>query len=175
MLDASQNVQPNIYKLEKDFVKTMAGHFNLSPSGPRGSAVIYGQDAFTVSRFTDSNFESNVDGANLLGKTRRMDIALEHSARIFSSSRKGSRKIAILLTTGNSAAGSKALGEAVTPLRRTGAQVFIVLIGVKVNNRQAFLAVDRLKDIFMDQRAEDLLKRSLPIALIIRGKPGELL
>lgn len=175
MFDASENVQPNIFRIEKDFVKTMARHFNLSPLGPRGSAVIYGQNAVTVSRFTDPNFESKVDGANLLGTPRRLDIALEHSARILSSSRKGVRKIAVLITTGNSVTRSKSIEVATRPLRRIGAQIFVVVIGEDVNIQKLLFAVDRLQDVFRAQRAQDLQPQTLPIARVIRDKPGEFL
>ena len=174
MLDASRNVQPNVYKIEKDFVKSLAGHFNLSPTGPRASAVIYGQEARTVSRFTDPNFESNLDSATLLGTPRRMDKALEHTARILATSRKDSRRIAILLTAGNSANGSKSLEEAIKPLRRIGAQTFVVVIGEQTNIQHILLAVDRLQDVFRAPRAVILERQSIPIARVIRNKPGEL-
>ena len=170
-MDSSQGVTAEIYKKEKDFIKSLASQFNLSPSGPRGSTVMYADNPYTVTNFVDPNFNARVDSAPLLNKPRRMDKALESAAQILSSSE--GRKIVVLLTAGSQARGAKPLNEAIQPLRKIAAQTFVVSIGQNPNMRELSAVVDRLKDLFQIPSHQNLLSRSQYISKEIRLKPGE--
>ena len=170
-MDSSQGVTDELYRKEKEFIKSLASQFNLSPNGPRGSTVMYADNPYTIANFVEQNFNSRVDSAPLLNKPRRMDRALEHAARMLSS--RGGRKIVILLTAGRQTQGGKPLGEAIGPLRQMGAQTFVVAIGRDPDSRELSPLVDKSKDVFQVPSPENLPARSRVIAKRIREKPGE--
>ena len=170
-MDSSQGVTGEIYKKEKDFIKSLASQFNLSPSGPRGSTVMYADNPYPIASFVEQNFNSRVDSAPLLNKPRRMDKALRQAAQLLSSS-KG-RKIVVLLTAGRQAQGAKPLNEAIEPLRKIDAQTFVVAIGRDADVRELSPVVDRSKDIFQVSSPDTLPSRSAAIAKEIREKPGK--
>ena len=171
LLDSSQGVTNEIYRKEKEFIKSLATNFNISPKGPRGSAIMYADKPYTIASFAEHSFSQRIDSAPLLNKSRRIDKALENAAVILSRS-KG-RKIVILLTAGKQAKNAKALNEAVEPLRKISAQVFVVSIGQNTDVRQLSFVVDRFRDLFQIPSQRNLLSRSQYIAKEVRRKPGE--
>ena len=173
-MDASQGVLPDVYSKEKDFVKTLSTHFNLQPSGPRGSAFIYAENPQTVANFGDPYFEERVDRAALLKEApRRMDWALERAAQVLTRSGQEGRKIVVLLTTGKQSPGGKALSEAIKPLRQIGAQTFVISIGSTSDVRELYSVVDNPRDIFQVIRKNDLPQQARPISKKIKDKPGK--
>ena len=173
LIDASQGVGAKIYEKEKELVKSLANHFNLFPTGPRGSAVNYAENPRTVARFVDTDFHGKVDGATLLGSPRRIDRALEHAAQILANSTRKRRKIVILLTAGRQATGAKPFNEAVKPLRDLGAQTFVVAVGSKPDIRELYSVVQNPRDIFNVPREDELLHQSQSISRKIRDKPSK--
>lgn len=172
-MDASQEVSQAVYSKEKEFVKRLANHFNINTSGPRGSAVVYAENTYTVARFGDLNFEQRIDNAaRLKERPRRMDRALETAAQILRSSGRDGHKIVILLTTGKQSTGGKTLRDAVKPLQKIGAQTFVVAIGNKPNLRELYSVVGKPEDIYPVPRAENLLQQSRLISKMIKNTPG---
>ena len=174
LVDSSTNVSDNIYAKEKEFVQKLAENFNISPKGPRGSAVIYGSDPFTVARFGEHDFHGRVARASLLKTPRRIDKALEQAANMFSASGSGSnnRKIVVLLTTGKQTHKGKSLSEAIEPLRRLGAQTFVVAIGPEANSQELGHIAKHRQDIFPVASHNDLSSRAKSTSTYIRDKPG---
>ena len=173
MMDASLRVTQEVLNNEKAFVKSLAYNFNISPRGPRGSAVIYGQRPYTIASFTEPDFNGKVDTASLLRLPRRMDLALEHAARMLSTTENVGRKIVVLLAAGRQAPGGKDLGEAIKPLLNLGTQTFIVAIGEDPSRQELLPIVHRPQDIFQVPSSSSLLVRVESIARQIREKPGE--
>ena len=171
LIDVSERVSSDLLRKQKDFVKSLASHFKISPAGPRGSAVIYAQNPYTISSFIERDFNSRVDSASPLSTPRRMDRALKHAADVFRTSGRSGRKIVVLLTAGRQQQSAKPLDEAVTSLRKLGAQTFVVAIGNEPDSRAILLAVDRPNDVFRSS-SEELHSKSRQIAKDIRDKPG---
>ena len=174
-MDASTGVTNEVYKRQKDFVRGLATHFNLSPLGPRSAALIYGNSSNTVSDFRDPDLNTKIDRAILLNTPRRMDRALESAAQFLRRYGRKGRNIVILLTAGRQAAGGKELDEAVKPLLRLEAQTFVVAIGQQADPQELTLAVERVQDLFRVRSPRDLPSRTRPIAEKIRQKPRRLL
>ena len=170
-MDSSQGVTEQTYRKEKDFIKTLANHFNLSPAGPSGSVVMYASNPYTTASFVGPDFHERVDRAPLLGQPRRIDKALEHAARLLSD--RSGRKIVVVLTAGRQADWAKPISEAIKPLRKIDAQTFVVVIGSNPDTRELTPAVDRLKDIFRVASPDDLISRSKTMAKHVREKPGK--
>ena len=173
LVDASQGVTEDDFRREKEFIKSLASHFNLHPSSARGTAVIYGNQPSTVVGFNDLRFNDKVDAAPLLGTQRRTDRALELATRVFSSSKPEDRKILVLVTAGAQAPGSKPFAESADPLRKLGAQRFVVVIGREPADRVLLPLVDRRQDIIRVPASSGLASKSQHISKQIRDKPGE--
>lgn len=172
LLDASQDVSREEFKAEKDLIKSLANNFNLSPYGPRGSTVIYAEGPRTLSRFSDPNMIERVERSRLLGTPRRLDRALESAATILTQSQQNTRKIAILLTAGRQSQRGKSIRTAAEPLRRLGAQTFVIALGPVPDVQEVSQAVDRPQDLFRVTNFSKIVSQAKPISVTIRDKPG---
>lgn len=171
LIDASETVSSDVLRRQKDFVKSLASSFKISPSGPRGSVVVYARNPYTIASFIERDFNSRVDSVSVLSTPRRMDKALQHAGHLFRTSGRPGRKIIVLLTTGRQQRGAKPLNEIAIPLRKRGIQTFVVAIGREADQRDNLLAVDRPEDVFRSS-AEELPSKTQQIARAIRDKPG---
>ena len=172
LVDSSRGVGEDDYRREKEFIKSLASHFNLHPSGARGTVVIYGNQPSAVVGFDDLQFIEKVDAAPLLGTPRRTDRALELAKRVFSTSKPGNRKILVLVTAGQQVTGSRPLREFAEPLRKLGTQRFVVVLGNKPDDRTLLPLVDRFQDIIRVPSSDRLSSQSQVISKQIREKPG---
>ena len=172
LLDASRGVTQEMFTREKEFVKSLASEFNLSPDGPRGSAAIYADNPYTVSSFVDDNFDGRVDGAALLNQPRRMDRVLEHAAQVLRASRRDGRKIVVLLTAGRQVPNAEQLSKSVKHLKELGVQTFVVSIGGGPDMQQIRPIVDQTQDIFVIPSSSGLASHVRPISKKIFDKPG---
>ena len=134
---------------------------------------MYAENPYTIASLGDVYLAERVDRASLLKETpRRIDRALGHAAQILTRSRSDGRKIVVLLTTGKQSPGGKAYSEAIKPLRRIGAQTFLVPIGSEPDVRLLRPIVDSPGDIFQVVRVDSLPLQGRPISKKIRDKPG---
>ena len=172
LLDASTSVTPRLYSKEKDFVKSLITHFNISPSGTRGSAIIYGNASFTIADFSEPNLIGKLDNAPLLKTPRKMDKALKHAARTLKSAGRAGRRIVILLTTGTQRSGGESFEGAKQQLQSVRAQTFVVAVGRQTDIRQLYYIVNRPNNIYRVEPTDDLQRQSRPIAKSIHDKPG---
>ena len=170
LIDGSLGVSSVDFRRQKEFVKSLWNHFAISSDGPRASAVVYGYKGTTIADFRDPKFNKLLDNATLPGTPRRMDNALGHAARILSSTRGGSKKIVVLLTTGKSQPSARSFGLAVKPLVDIGAQIYIVAVGTKTDNQDLVSAVERPYDLFPVKMSKELLFESSKIARQIRDR-----
>lgn len=153
----------------------MAYNFKTSPRGARASVVRYGGRAYTVANFTDQDLVDKVNRALAVGLPRRIDIALEHAARVFrKTGRKGS-KIVMLLAAGKQtkAPGTKKLKKAVEPLRILGAQTYIMTVGREQSSRELSSIVDQSRDIFHVNESTKLPSMGATIAKQIQERVGK--
>ena len=175
LIDASKDVTNVLLQRQKEFVNLLYDYFNLSPAGPRGSALAYGGYAYSLARFLDISFKEKVNRASLLRSSRRMDLVLERASVILAQRGKDdSRKIVILLTAGKQPTQAKDLQEAIKPLQSLGAQTFVIAFGPNVNNREFEANVEQMENIIRVPESTGLKDRSKPIALQIRGTAGKI-
>lgn len=162
-----------IFYRQKQFVNLLYDHFNLSPLGPRGSALKYGDSAYYVAAFGDQNFKERVNRTDLLQTPRKMDLALRRATQIIAETgRDEARKIVILMIAGKQAYQMKSFKDAVKPLQELGAQIFVVAIGPNTASRN--FNIDELKNIIRVPVSSRLKDRSKAIANQIRRTPGKI-
>lgn len=172
-MDASRGVSSVDYKLEKQFVKSMSYHFNISPSGPRATAVIYATNPQTIAEFTDSNFNQRIDNAVLLGTPRRLDRALDKAAEILSTS-PATLKIVVLLTAGKETPDPLTLSNIAKKFRQLGTQNFLVTIGHQpdIEKEKLKSIVQKPQNIFEVNSYGNLPSMAKPLAKQIHERAG---
>ena len=166
LLDASQ-ISDEDYYAEKQFVKDLAHHLNISLKGPRASAVIYGSNPQTVAEFSDPDFQGKVDKAPHLKTPRRVDKALNHAAEVFNTMGRNGSKIVVFLMLGNQVAIKEPIGQAANRLRFLGARAYPIVVGTAPTNKALAAVVEKPQDIFrvsstafLSSKIEGVSKRS---------------
>lgn len=175
LVDASRGVTQDIFKKEKEFVKRLSTHFNISTNGPYGSVFLYDNSSHLVVGFGQPNLFKRLDRATLTGMPRRIDKVLQQVALLFSRSVRRGRKIVVLLMAGKQAVAAdvRPLSEAVRPLQRLKVQTFVVTIGRGIETRNILTIVDSRNDLFMVPDINRLPSLSKPFAKHVQEKPGK--
>ena len=172
LIDGSNNVSDDAFKLQKEFVKRLAKHFNISSTGPYGSVATYDSFVYTVAGFAQPDFNTRVDETEKVGLRRRMDSALAQAASDIARTGRKGRKIVVLLTAGRQASvpGSRSLNVAVKPLNDVGAQTFVVAIGSQPRLDQLVFAVESPGDVIQIQQTDSLPAHSQRVAKQIKER-----
>ena len=151
LVDSSFSVSRPNFQLEKHFVKSMGDALNVEAGKSRGAVVSYAtipRRHFGFGEYTTKlQFERLVDSTPYAGTYRRMDKAVEEAARILKQARGDVAKVVVLLTAGRDVPGGQVLEEAVKPLQRDGAKVFIVAIGDQPDIPALIRAVEKPEDV----------------------------
>ena len=94
-----------------------------------------------------------------------MDRALEHATQLLSSRGRDGPWIVVLLTAGKQAAApdAKPLDQAVQPLKRLGARIYVVAVGRDPDTGELIHIVDRRMDIFLVVSAPELPEKAKSI------------
>jgi hypothetical protein len=153
MVDSSTDVDRDNFRLEKQFVTSIARSLNIVPGKSRGAMISYGQNPRIAFGF-DSNraiaeFDRLVDLAPYMDGPRRLDRALEDAANVMRDSRPNIPKVVLLFTAGRhtTPADAKSLDEAAKPLRDLGAKTYVIAVGNSVNKPQLRPIIQRPEDI----------------------------
>ena len=147
ILDSSGSVRKNNnYQIEKDFLKALAGAFDISSNGSRAGVITfsyYTEHSIKMNDHQDiSSFNKAVDAIPLMGSTTRIDKALRLTQRELFSSQNGGRpgvtKLLILLTDGSQTqdAGAEDPGFIADEIRRSGIIVLIIGIGADTDETE---------------------------------------
>ena len=163
MIDSSGSISRRNFMRQGNFVKEVAKSFGPSQNGSRVAIVVYSTSASVEARFgqyTDQEeFAGAVDSLPHGRGFTRIDKALELTASdIFTQSRSGAPKTAILITDGvqTKAVDAKGLKEASEPLRRAGVRVLAVGIGTGVDKEELRLVTESDEDIVMVRHFKEL-------------------
>lgn len=175
LLDSSMNVTQELLTHQKEFIKNLAKVFQLSPTGPRGSAIIYGKAAYVLAAFNDRQFSFRVDRARLLNQQRKIDKALDEARKTFEQRGRRGRKVIVLLVAGRQAhqLNAESLRKSVKQLKRLKTNSYVVTIGREPDVRVLSLVVDSVRDIFSVISSKDLGRNLRSIAQYIQQKRGK--
>ena len=142
IIDSSGSLKSH-YSKEKQFVKKLIGHFQISPSGVHAGLVLFSGKALLKIKFSDYNntmdFNKAVDALPLMNSVTRIDLALKVAYDQMFKKANGMRsdvpRILILLTDGKQTPGRGVipLPKAVAPFHKDGVKVIVIGIGSGVN------------------------------------------
>lgn len=176
LLDASGDVSREEYGKEKDFVKSLGKALNLGPGKSRAAVYVYSSYARHEVRWDSSqtadSFGSAIDSLSYIGRSRRMDRALEGAAQVLREGRGSVPKVVILVTAGKQIQepGTKLLATAAQPLQVLGASTYVVAIGSRTDVAELKPAVKRPGDVLIVRSFDELRPQTLPIAEhIVKG------
>ena len=179
-MDSSSSVGRDGFNKEKDFVKSLAKYFNVSPGNSRAAVVAYSNFARTILKFTDyqseTDFNDKLDTAPWYRGNRRIDRALQAASTLLGQARPDVPKIVVLVTAGQqtTSAGAKPLGEAARPLKTMGAKTVVVTVGREADFNDFLPVVNSISDLSGVKLFDDLRYEVQPVVNHVVKHFGEL-
>ena len=177
VMDSSNEVTPQHYTKEKQFVKSVARALNLAPEKSRVAVVIYSDYATTPVNFADyqttARFNDAVDNIIHIRRTRRMDRALSETVQVLKQARPSVPKIVVFLTSGRQDTGAPSLNAAARALNETGAMTYLVAIGQRPDLRELRIIVQKSERIIPVRVFGDLEPQSRSITRLIADEVGK--
>ena len=145
MLDSSGSLKSD-YQKGKDFVKTIAGEFNIGPDGSRAGVVTFSSKAEHNIKLKDhidiNSFNAAVDAIPLMGHQTRIDKALRLSQKELFAPENGGRptlpEVLILITDGKQtkADGAEDPSVVTNEMRKAGIHIIVIGIGSGTDQKE---------------------------------------
>ena len=158
------------YGKEKDFVKTLASHFNISPNGSRAGVITFSwhaEHSVKLKDHTDAgSFLNAVDGLPLFGHTTRIDKALRMAKSDMFTAESGARagvpKLIILLTDGSQTKDADAVdpGIIADEIRRMGIKLTVIGIGDRVDGKELLHMAGDASNVYRAKSFDQLTSSS---------------
>ena len=162
LVDSTASMRDCNFQKEKDFVKELAGYFQVGPRGTRFSSIVYGSDSQLVRKFKESlslkDFQTEVDNFPLHGGRANLDKALRLAASTMFTANNGMRsnvpKVLIVLNDGAQKVITQSAKEISSMLRMN--EVKVIVIGVGEAERDILSQiVASPEDLIIAERFED--------------------
>lgn len=178
LMDTSEGVNLQDYKIEKRFIQRIALHLGIFAGRSRGALVAYGANSLVVFGFggynSNSEFVRRVNDAPMFGGDRRVDRALDTAAALMLGARSTMPKVVVLIMAGQHSADPDAMSikDAARPLRQLGAWLYVMAIG-PIDPRELQKATIRSTDVFFARSFSGLLGYITPMARYIANTSGK--
>ncbi|XP_015256288.1 PREDICTED: collagen alpha-1(XXVIII) chain-like [Cyprinodon variegatus] len=136
VIDSSESVGPQNFNVIKDFVNSVVDRTTVSPNATRVGVVLYSNSNLVVlsleEEATGDEVKSEVRAMTYLGEGTYTGSAIEKAFQVFEAARTDVRKVAIIITDGQTdMRDAVSLESAVTKAKDSNVEMFV--IGV-VNN-----------------------------------------
>lgn len=170
LLDSSNDVTTELFKQQKEFIKSIVGKFQIAANKSRVAVVRYSSTASSVIKFNTFDdlldLVQGIENIQLLGGSRRMDAALKEANKMRETARPGVPTYVILLTAGRqtSTPFSTPLDRAAQPLLDSSARVFVVGIGSRPDGKELRSMAEHDRDVF--RVLPDELKQQAPLFVV---------
>lgn len=170
LLDSSNDVTTELFKQQKEFIKSIVGKFQIAANKSRVAVVRYSSTASSVIKFNTFDdlldLVRGIENIQFLGGSRRMDAALKEANKMRETARPGVPTYVILLTAGRqtSTPFSTPLDRAAQPLLDSSARVFVVGIGSRPDGKELRSMAEHDRDVF--RVLPDELKQQAPLFVV---------
>lgn len=170
LLDSSNDVTTELFKQQKEFIKSIVGKFQIAANKSRVAVVRYSSTASSVIKFNTFDdlldLVRGIENIQFLGGSRRMDAALKEAYKMRETARPGVPTYVILLTAGRqtSTPFSTPLDRAAQPLLDSSARVFVVGIGSRPDGKELRSMAEHDRDVF--RVLPDELKQQAPLFVV---------
>lgn len=138
MIDSSESVGPENFKLVKDFVNTVIEQLPVSRDAGRIGVVLYSHvDMVVVSlqqQLSQDDVKAAVRKMPYLGEGTFTGSAIHRANQLFQASRPGVRKVAVVLTDGHADARDvMQFEETATEAHTEGIEMFVIGVANKTD------------------------------------------
>ena len=167
IMDSSGSLRSEYHK-EKQFLNEVAESFGLSQGGTRAGVVTFSFSAEHSIKLNDhynvSSFKDSVDAIPLMGRTTRIDRALQlaydQMFTIRNGGRIGAPKVLILLTDGSQTASADAEdpAEIASDIRASGIRLIVVGIGEGVDKQELLKIGDGRDNVYTAESFDQLIE-----------------
>lgn len=170
LLDSSNDVTTELFKQQKEFIKSIVGKFQIAANKSRVAVVRYSSTASSVIKFNTFDdlldLVQGIENIQFLGGSRRMDAALKEANKMRETARPGVPTYVILLTAGRqtSTPFSTPLDRAAQPLLDSSARVFVVGISSRPDGKELRSMAEHDRDVF--RVLPDELKQRAPLFVV---------
>lgn len=170
LLDSSNDVTTELFKQQKEFIKSIVGKFQIAANKSRVAVVRYSSTASSVIKFNTFDdlldLVQGIENIQFLGGSRRMDAALKEANKMRETARPGVPTYVILLTAGRqtSTPFSTPLDRATQPLLDSSARVFVVGISSRPDGKELRSMAEHDRDVF--RVLPDELKQQAPLFVV---------
>lgn len=170
LLDSSNDVTTELFKQQKEFIKSIVGKFQIAANKSRVAVVRYSSTASSVIKFNTFDdlldLVRGIENIQFLGGSRRMDAALKEANKMRETARPGVPTYVILLTAGRqtSTPFSTPLDRAAQPLLDSSARVFVVGIGSRPDGKELRSMAEHDRNVF--RVLPDELKQQAPLFVV---------
>lgn len=170
LLDSSNDVTTELFKQQKEFIKSIVGKFQIAANKSRVAVVRYSSTTSSVIKFNTFDdlldLVRGIENIQFLGGSRRMDAALKEANKMRETARPGVPTYVILLTAGRqtSTPFSTPLDRAAQPLLDSSARVFVVGIGSRPDGKELRSMAEHDRNVF--RVLPDELKQQAPLFVV---------
>lgn len=185
IMDSSERIGIDNYQIQKDFIKAIAGSFDIRPSGSRAGVVISGNDTTMNIKFSDhlheEDFKEAVDNLPYTQGKARLDhalrVALSQLLGAQGGARPGLSKILIVVSSALKAqtGDDDLLGVSAKKLRQLGVTVFVMGVGDQVDAKVLSSLVTEEENVFLEESFESLMMKTRQVAKSACDSAGLLL
>lgn len=131
VIDSSESVGPDNFNVIKDFVNAVVDRTTVSWNATRVAVVLYSNNNVVVvglkQEATADEVKSAVNDMNYLGEGTYTGSAIQKANQVFEAARPGVRKVAIIITDGQTDNNdSVSLESAVTKAKESQIEMFVI-------------------------------------------------
>lgn len=162
LLDSTASMRDCNFNKEKEFVKEIAGYFQVAPGATRTSTIVYGTDSVLAKRFSETkslkDFQKEVENLPLKGGRANLDKALHSAASDMFTVKNGMRpnvpKVLVVFNDGAQKVITQSAKDISSMLRKN--EVRVIVIGIGEADRDLLSQiVASPEDLMMVERFED--------------------
>jgi hypothetical protein len=137
MLDSTASMRNCNFKKEKDFVKELAGYFQVGPGATHTSTFVYGTEGVLAKRFNETkslkDFKTEIDNLPFQGGRANLDKAMHLAASAMFTVKNGMRpnvpKVLVVFNDGAQKVITQSAKEISAMLRKNEVRVIVIGIG----------------------------------------------
>ncbi|XP_029654155.1 collagen alpha-4(VI) chain-like, partial [Octopus sinensis] len=158
IIDGSRSIHPTAFKEQITFLKSFVDHFEIGKNGMRFGAVTFGDkiikdNTFGLTQYASKdqlkNGISNIDFKPDDGDSTETYLAIKYAhGIIFKDARPDIKKIAIVITDGQSTAPNKTAEQAMK-MRKEGILIFAIGVGKDASKKELLTITGRNDYVFM--------------------------
>ena len=179
LVDSTASMRDCNFKKEKDFVKKVAGYFQVAPGATRISTIVYGGDALLAKKFNETkslkDFQTEIDNIPFKGGRANLDAAMHLAASGMFTVKNGMRenvpKVLVVVNDGAQKVITQSAKDISSMLRKNEVRVIVIGIGEAEHDLLAQIVASP-EDLIMTEKFDDATENLVSLFKRICSKRG---